>query len=204
MALSEKKIVKYFAKDPRYSLTIKDSDEYNTSIPPSGITLRCVKNHRPRNSALDVGCDSQRYENCVPSPLDDKYIECESIFGPPHLPTTFNPTKLNTSSFYSDTWLWKPLNPAVKVDRAPDVPKLTYNVTRDDVKKSSRHNETPDVIEHCVSLGVVKGGQCGVCGPLCCWWLPPWIAPEDACIICLCLCLLCLLLPCLCWCCTVL
>lgn len=209
MALRENKIISYSNNDPRYNFVIKDSIEYNTSIPPFDIKQICKKNPRSKMSSLNVSCDGQRYEHCVHDIFDDKYMLCNTTFGEKfnnNIPNKFIPKKLNNNTFYSDTWISKLANPDLEIDDRPDI----NGVSRSKVKKSPRNNidkpetfnkiDRTDRVEHCVSAGIIPGGWCTGCKPcmvVCCPCLPPWLAVEDCCIICICLCILCILLPCI-------
>ena len=222
MALSKDKIKLYHDKDPRYNFTIEDSDEFNTPVLPFYIRQKYRVNTRSLDPMLRGGCEGQRYEHCVSDPFDDKYITCDTQFTTPFedvrsFPPYCNrdmikttPKKLNKNSFYTGTYIYKPENPTVVIDYSPDTPKKTNNVDRSVVKKANEHfsgsmsadnGNNDQRLEHCVSLGIYPGGTCGVCGPICCPCLPSWIAPEDSCILCLCLCIILICLPCLLICC---
>lgn len=211
MALHKSKITSYYENDPRYSFTIKDSDEYNTPALPFNIRQKYTIHDRSFDPILRAGCDGQRYEHCVQDPFDDKYISCDTQFTTQFddVPSDFEasrfvPKKMNNNTFYSDTRISKLENPHVVIDYSPDTPELTYDVNRSDIKKSNNSDNriekmtnNSDILEHCVSLGITKGGSCGKCGPICCSCLPPWFAPEDSCLLCLCLCLMCICFPCI-------
>jgi hypothetical protein len=200
MALHMDKITSYYDKDPRYGFVIKDSDEYNTPISPFPIKHKCKIHKKSYDPTLRAGCDSQRYEHCIQDPFNDKYISCNisledlsnktSVLGD----RQFIPKTLNNNTFYSDTRISKLNNPTLTIDYSPDTIKKSNKIDRSNIEKL---DDKSQILEHCVALGIVKGGTCGKCGPICCPCIPSWLPPEDSCLICLCLCIMCICLPCI-------
>ncbi|VBB18851.1 hypothetical protein YASMINEVIRUS_1383 [Yasminevirus sp. GU-2018] len=152
MALRKDKVTSYNNNDPRYGFTIMDSDEYNRSIPPFRIREVCQTRMRPNNFNFGTGsqiganlvsdCSGQRYENCVPDPLENIDTKCETKFRL-KVPTkrsvrsrNFTPKKLNINSFYSDTRVSRMHNPGLEIDYSPDTNNLVRSKPNSIVKKS--------------------------------------------------------------------
>jgi hypothetical protein len=163
MVLQKEKVTKYADSDPRYNFTIMDTIEYNTPIQPFRFKTRCEKNIVSRNNELNVGCDSQRYENCVQRDNENAYIRCELDFLDygsnaganieARITDTFIPKKQQKNSFYSKTRLSKLDNPCLTIDNAPDVnvnlsPSYNYNKITNGHRTIKKATDEPEILEN--------------------------------------------------------
>lgn len=182
MALNRNKITTYNDKDPRYTFTIQDSNEYNTSILPFRFTSHCTERVIPTDPTLFTSCDSQRYEHCVHNSLDDKYIKCDlTIDNNNNHEKYFIPKIQNDDSYYFDTYVSKLENPDLEIDYSPD-----SNVTIDDKIK-----KTPSRLEHYVDSKSNESHN-----PFIITYCPIWLSSNDLFSVCLILCILCILYIC--------
>lgn len=124
--MNKYKIINYNNFDPRYNLTISDSDEYNVNIYPLLIKKQCndsdeFKKFLEYDYPSIARCWGERYENCADlSQLNMKYhnnnnnrcicSRCRlSLYKDIGSTITwndlreFNPKKLNNNNFYDQT-----------------------------------------------------------------------------------------------------
>lgn len=141
--LKKSKIIDYRSDDPRFNLTIKNSNQFNETIYPFHIKKTCDCNFMKKLEETYppiTRCWAERYENCVDlMSLHDQGceickinlydnarstiswdIDSESLDG-------FYPAKLDNNNFYDQTRISKITNPMINIDRSPDISRFTNN-----------------------------------------------------------------------------
>ena len=72
-------VISYDKKDPRYNLTIEDSDEYIKNIYPLHFKKKCIKDYDIKyDFPLLYRCWGERYENCsiLQKHIETGYCNC--------------------------------------------------------------------------------------------------------------------------------
>ena len=102
------KIVNYNSQDPRYNLTIKDSNRHNLFLHPASLYNKCKTEQND--------CINQRYENCEKQTSFDCLIDAK----PNEIEETIRELKnVNTNSFYDISRIPKSSN--ILINEYPDV-----------------------------------------------------------------------------------
>lgn len=109
MRLSNDKIVYYNENDPRYNLTIKDSNRHNLILYPDRISKIC-------SFKKDTNCINQRYENCN----NQTSFDCLLNISTNEIDESVRELKkINDNSFYDVTKI--PINENIIINRQPDI-----------------------------------------------------------------------------------
>lgn len=151
--------ISYDKKDPRYNLTIEDSNEYIKNIYPLHFKKKCIKDHDIKyDFPLLYRCWGERYENCsiMQRHIETGYCNCAecskcmmTLYET--IPDTIDFDGINLSSQESK------LNTLNLRDLKPQNQSTIYDRTRVSIHDNVDIDKSPAIIENFVGAVVADG-----------------------------------------------